>query len=301
MSKKLIAVASAAALALTALVGIAPASANVTYIVANDNSGTGTSSSPFKQVSLDQTNLVQDTTALEVTVSADEGDTVSVVATGAIKLLKTVTTAEVDVATGAGTSTLSLVANANDVAVFYAYSTSTTVGTVSITHDGNTSKFSMASEVGVAYNLSGTVPSSMAVGATTVNVAMTVTDVYGNKVDNTNKSENNFTTGDITREDTGPVSAGDISWHSSSKTWRSTLSASASGPAAVTFELTAGTVYDDAPDAKTVIFGAINSASPDAQIAALTAQVAALTADYNTLAAKWNKKVKKKKNKVALK
>lgn len=295
MSKKLIAVASAAALALTALVGVAPASANVDYSVANEESGSGTSASPYKQISLDQTNLVEDDTALEVTVQADEGDTVTVTTTGGVKALKTVTTADVDVAVGAGSASLNLTANALDVAVFYVYTTSTATGTVTITHDGNVSKFSMASEVGVAYNLTGTVPSSMAVGATTVHVGLTVTDVYGNVVNSTNQTENGFTTGDIAREDTGPVSAGNISWNAASKTWRSTLSASGSGPAAVTFELTAGSVYDDAPDAKTVVFGAINSSSPDATIAALQAQVTALKADYNKLAARWNKRFADKK------
>jgi len=297
MSKKLIAVASAAALALSALVAT-PAAANVVFDIQNSESGTGsgTAKAPIKHIALDQTTLLQDTDVLEITVDVLEDEALAVSTTGGVKVLSKVTNAATDteVEVGAGSDRLSLKGNSDDEVTFYAYTTSTTVGTVVLNYDGNSTRIYVASEVGQAFDLSGVVPTSLAVLADNVYAQLTVKDIFGNVVNNDNKAENGFVTGDIVRSQTGAVTAEAISWDSKSKTWRSKLTNTTAGPGAVNFVLAEASVYEGARDQKRIVFGSVNSLSPDAQIAELTAQVAAIKANrvtkkrYNTLARKWN-------------
>ena len=154
MSKKLIAVAAAAALALTGLVAI-PASATTAPIVTIvDSSGSaGVVSNAAAQVeataAVNQANTANvlthntttaagDRTTVKFTVAISDATarTVTVTTAGGVKMLATLSGTDTD---AAGVTTLTATdSNVTTDIVFYAWTKSTTAGTVAITANGNT-------------------------------------------------------------------------------------------------------------------------------------------------------------------
>jgi hypothetical protein len=194
MSKKLIAVASAAALALSALVA-APASANsftVGVIGTADASASAsvkttpaTNAAPVNNA-LNHTEAVSatNTTVRFVVTTAVAGADVAVSSAGGVLVLDKLTDAE-DKALKVGAGSTGV--NGKSIAgaktfTFYAYSTSTTAGTVSITSGGNTSLYYVRSLVGPVYNIaSAEFPSSIATNSMAP-VYVKLTDVFGNPI-----------------------------------------------------------------------------------------------------------------------
>jgi hypothetical protein len=319
MSKKLIAVASAAALALTALVGIAPASATAPAFAIGGGAGTdsaaaGGSTTP-RTVNVPHLNQIEvgDTaSAISLTVSSlAVGDVVTITSTGSVKFLQTEVEAEsanFNASTLGATSFTTTKTNTNSVVV-YAYTTSTTAGTIAATvaRTGLTSSqtFHIKGIAGHEYNIAATggVPATLAKGATSV-VTFTVTDVFGNAVENSVGASNSVSA-DAQRDNMGL-----ISWDAAAKVYKSTMTSPSSGPFIASIDLASTDLSVlGMPDSKQELIATVNVSGASTQVATLTAQVAALQVivdrkvtkkRFNTLARKWNaafpsQKVKLKK------
>jgi hypothetical protein len=299
MSKKLIAVASAAALALTGLVGVAPAMAAPSVAV-TAVAGAGTSADPYT-IGVPAANaLSAGTTAATLVISGlATGDVVRVDATGGVRLATATLTANanVNVAT-VGTTTYSKTTDTAGNITLYAFTTSTAAGTVVMTTTRTGLSASSTTHIkGVAsttpYNVTSVsgVPASMAKGATAV-VSYKLTDVFGNDVEA-------LTTG-VTFSATSGLATlaatSGIGWDAATKTYKATLTALSTQPFLAGITLADNSVAGLA-DANYAYSGVVNNPGAATQVAALTAQVAALTAQvakrvskkkYNTLARKWN-------------
>jgi hypothetical protein len=316
MSKKLIAVAAAAALALTGLVS-APASAaaitNVTIYSSGNNSGTAltaghtdSDSAVTANTFAAARNVVFNTsvtnaatrTAVRFDVNtAAAASAINVTSTGGVKVIAAIaSTTKVD----GGVTALngSTVAGALTY-TFYAWSTSSTAGTVVIDTGASKMTFYVKGVTGPAYNIvTPTWPKSLPQSSTTGKVTFGLTDAYGNPV--------SVAVPTVTALG---ATAGAVTYNSTSKVWESTLSVSATATSvALQIAITAADLSDNGFALPVdVAFSTVASGSLSAQVTALTAQVAALTAtvagltaDYNSVAKKYNKLVKKSKR-VALK
>jgi hypothetical protein len=295
MSKKLIAIAGAAAIALSALVAIPAAALAPTVALNGQTNGTGTSSSNATIRVPDLNSILITTNAIEFTVEELEtGDVVRITTSGAVKAIDTpadITNSTVyDVTTAHKSSIEKTRSNDNDY-VFYVQTTSTTAGTVivSVTRTGltSTSTHYVKGIAGSKYKLIDVtgVPTTMANLATAA-VTFKITDIFGNAVESLS----------------GEVFSGNLtapSWDSSAKVFKTTLTAGSSSAFTVEMDLDASDV-DGFADATATYVSVVNFAGN----ASLATQVASLISDYNALAKKWNKKVAARtapKKKVALK
>ena len=316
MSKKLIAVAAAAALALTGLVS-APASAsaitNVTIYSSGNNSGTAltaghtdSDSAVTANTFAAARNVVFNTsptnaatrTAVRFDVNtAAAASAINVTSTGGVKIIAAIaSTTKVD----GGVTALngSTVAGALTY-TFYAWSTSSTAGTVVIDTGASKMTFYVKGVTGPAYNIvTPTWPKSLPQSSTTGKVTFGLTDAYGNPV--------SVAVPTVTALG---ATAGAVTYNSTSKVFESTLTVSATATSvALQIAITAADLSDNGFALPVdVAFSTVASGSLSTQVTALTAQVAALTAtvagltaDYNSVAKKYNKLVKKSKR-VALK
>jgi hypothetical protein len=314
MPKKLIAVAAAAALALTGLVAVAPATAmpfdgttqptagnsllvtsSVTNTVGRD--GTGTLADPYT-ANVPSSGLATSGTTMRFALSATAARAFSVTATSGIKLLAAVT--ETTAVVLAGADTLVGTTSSTGTAEFFVYPTSTTRGVVTLTFDGDITQVYITGNVGPAYDIGAVTLPALELSATGVIVAV-VTDAFGNKLESV--SNQTLTVG---RVGTGSPTSTDVVYSATSKRWEGTVTPGATaGQLAVSLTINGLT----ATDAQKAAFGAPTNtyfgvitvtaaktvAEWTAQVAALTASVTALTADYNALATKYNKLVKKSK------
>jgi hypothetical protein len=317
MSKKLIAVASAAALALSALVAVAPAQALpfddtatatgnsilVTGTVARGD-GKGTISLPYL-VPVPESGLATTATMLRIAISSDvKSRAFTVTSTSGIKLLDAVADATNKYTAASGSASLSLTTNASGAADFQAFPTSTTRGVITVTLDGDVTQIYVTGTAGAAWNVTSVVFPAIEEKKTGV-VTAVVTDAFGNAV----------TSATLTATPVGAgvsSSAVTMTYSTTTKRFEGTIPAgTTTGQIAVGLNLTAGvTETDDTKAAfgaaKLTAFGLITvGAAADvtalkAEITTLKAAVATLTADYNALAKKWNKG-KKKSKRVALK
>jgi hypothetical protein len=303
MSKKIIAVAAAAALALTALVAPANAagsSLTVAAVSPTTVSQTGLTSTTAFQVpvpSQDVLRATETTTsrsalALEVSTRSDNA-AVAVTATGAVKLITAAQLAASTTTTATGTQTLSLTANDSGKVTFYAYNTSTTAGSITVVESGttpasNTVWVKGTTDLGNAYKLSATAPSIAGLGAT-VDYTATVVDMFGNAL----------TTPVIASDTLGGDSSGadaTMTYDAVTKVYEGDfINRTTAGTTALLVSIAVSADKVTAFGAKTTsVFFSINGADLQAAITALQAEVAALKADYNALAAKWNKRVASK-------
>jgi hypothetical protein len=298
MSKKLIAVAAAAALALTGLVAT-PATSAVgawSLAVTGNNGGNGLTADNAYTVNIPTQNVLRynapagATTSVirVVTTAPGTTDTVRAVATGGVEVA---TAATYDAATSKSTSTGAADVSAASVdgnATFYVYSTSTANGTVTFSSGSNSTVINVKGITPAPYNV--VVKSAPATASTSVDtkVDFTVTDAFGNAIEAD-------TTATITK--VGPVTLSNpakLTWDTDRKTLTATFTGSAAGSASINVELGA-TKIDAFGTPKTVFFTVAVGGTQEEVITALTAQVAALKADYNKLAARWNKRVADKK------
>ena len=299
MSKKLIAVASAAALALTALVGIAPASA-APFAVAVDGELTGSGDGSSATAAF----LVKAPYADEILLDGATGTTgtalrLAVTATTATGAITATSTGGVKVLTeelyddGAAVSDATASVSVSAVAAaanIYVIATSTTAGTVTVTNGSNSAVISVKATVGPAYKLSFTAPSVVGASAT-AKIIGTVSDVFGNKIESLLKGAFDVSTVG------GATVVSNTVWRATTKDYSIEITAPSTASAiAATVDLTA--TPDEVATLGTPVasqFFSLNTVDLATQVTALTAQVAALKADYNALAAKWNKRVADKK------
>jgi hypothetical protein len=328
MSKKLIAVAAAAALALTGLVGVAPASASptITYDGAAQNAGL-TAAAPIV-VNVPSQNVLRNAGGTSATTSGSvirvdidsplTNNTIRVTATGAVKLL---TTAQFSVTANRtaqfGSQSIDVVGSeAAGLAGFYVYTTSTGVGTFSVTDAGTTivRHIQGATTIDNAYNLEFTAPSTADVSGTLL-ITGSITDAFGNKIEGLTATAGQVpATLTVTRFGSASVLAS-----TDAGKWKEGTTAATAGiyTFAVTTSATAGTGIVGltiAPVAitalgtpKSSVLLQFSTASLSTQVTNLTAQVAALTAQlqasvtkakYNKLAKRWNRANPSKKVKL---
>jgi hypothetical protein len=314
MSKKLIAIAAAAALGLSALVGVAPATAlpvvtsdtgttflKVTGITgAGVGGGAGTAASAFVHRVSDSGKV--DTGLITFTASQTAKRTAATVtATSGIKLLDAPGDSTNKYIATSGKDSLSLTTTDTGSLLFYAYTTSTTMGVVTLTIGTDITQVYIKGEAGPAYSIkSVTAPTSLAPEAKGTFVAV-LQDAFGNVVE----------TGTLTVKAVGGGSGtafvselnlttlDSIGYSGTTKRHAGILTAGkTAGQIAVSAELVI--TPSEAQIAAfgtpvTTYFTVITTASVSAQVTALTAQVAALKADYNKLAERWNKRVASKK------
>jgi hypothetical protein len=305
MSKKLIAVASAAALALTALVGVAPVSATTTI---SGGSQDGLTAASAKLIPVPADNSVDSADQVVFTVSSAADRTVSATATGAVKLLTTSSPASGTHKANAGVTSLNISTGLATSVTFYAYTTSTAVGTVVVNDGvGNTQTFHIKGTSALPYNIAVTAPSSLSTGEAN-DMTIVVTDVFGNALETLGNYQLNFTPvavavkgADESDLENTNASTGTEDWDSVAKNFAFTLTDAIAGGAAVSVKLTSnGTL---APPAITGLakpvataFKSFSSADLSAQVASLTAQLAesrpkaksVTKKRFNTLARKWN-------------
>jgi hypothetical protein len=319
MSKKLIAVAAAAALALTGLVGIAPATAamvtsGTTLQAAEDSllvtstvsrTGTGTLADPYT-VDVPSSGLATDATTLEFVMSTTAARAITVTATSGIRLLAAVEDDTAVVLTGAGS--LTVTTDSNGDAEFFAYPTSTTAGVVTITNDGDITQIYVEGVAGPAYDIvSVTLPALEP--EEEGEIVAVVADAFGNVIDSVSNQ-----TLTVTRVGTGSPTGTNVVYSDTSERWEGTITAGATaGQLAVGLTIQGLTATDEQEEAfgepNNTFFGIINVAAAKAaaaweadikvlndRIAVLTTQLAAsrpiatsvTKKKYNTLARKWN-------------
>jgi hypothetical protein len=316
MSKKLIAVASAAALALSALVA-APASAAALAVTITGglDANTGTTSAQTVSINVPSQDVLRwnastDGTAantaslvrLQITATTTS-DAVRVTSTGGVKLITQAQYSDsTKRKTATGVQALDLTSDATDGFVYvYAFNTSTTAGTVVVTSGGSTlTRYIKGKNTGYGYNIAFTAPSTANV-SDSITFTGTITDAFGNPVTGSADvlTETFFGAASALSADTT------LDWAESDTipgTYTFDVDTTATaGSGIVGLALTSAPVKITAfgtPKGST--FVSFTTASLADQVTALTASVAALKADYNALAAKYNKLVKKSKR-VALK
>ncbi|MFM1995413.1 MAG: hypothetical protein RLZZ610_930 [Actinomycetota bacterium] len=316
MSKKLIAVAAAAALALTGLVGVAPANANITVgwnipsattgdasqaslIYATSNAatlGSAVINVPSNNV-LEYTSTAARSSLLKVTVTTTVGEAVTVTASGAAKIVDTILNADGTTRNStAGASTYNVTATTTSTD-FYVFTTSTANQSLTIQKSGNTGVYWFKARHGLAYNITATMPATIpATAPSTQNLIAKVTDVYGNLV---TSAVNLTATASGAQPTITPSADSSVAYNSTLGGHPFTLSAAGTGGMGVEiFITTAPTRATGLAAANSRWFGSSNAADLAGQVTTLTAQVAALTAQlaatvtkakYNKLARKWNR------------
>jgi hypothetical protein len=305
MSKKLIAVASASVLALSALVGVAPATAlpfGAAYDVALNSidvdgivptGGTGSNSDPYK-VDVPSAGTVEAADLMKFAVSTTIKSRAITVSTSAgIKLLDAPgdSTNKYTAASGSGSWTSTT--DANGAAVFYAFPTTTTKGIITVTLDGDVTQIYVTGNAGPAYDITSVTLPSLEVKGKDVILA-TVTDAFGNAIEDASATPLT-----VTAVGTGAGQADtDIAYSETSKRWEGTITA---GETAGQLAVQVSFVPTET-DATKAAFGAANKSffgiinvAAAGDVKALRAEIAALKADYNKLAARWNKRVADKK------
>jgi hypothetical protein len=328
MSKKIIAVASAIALALTGLVAtssnatvgpfnVVTLQADTRSLVAADGS-TGDLEMqvlvPSQDVlRFDENNATTTGTLLRLKVVTPLGGAaIAVSASSGAKLVTQAQLTAGSLTTASGTSTLSITSDSAGDVTFYAYTTSTADSTITVSSAG-------ASEIvylkGVSastnsYKLNFTASPVDTAPSGDISFTGTITDMFGNLMKSivatdivTTGLGGNLTT--ITEADFAQNATTSVITFDAVN--RDTI-----GAAAISIVMHTSIAPAAGAPTKITAFGSpigtqfftVNAIDLSAQVTALTAQVAALIADYNALATRWNKKVDSKRrvfNKVPLK
>ena len=328
MSKKLIAVASAAALALAGLVGVAPATAALTSVnlypfsdstAVNSNTALAPTevrvpwNNALAQAVSSATSRTSTNTAVKVTSAVAAGDTLTITAEGTVKILDALTNSSTNKYNSASGTASFVYTNSTSGSVskdVFVYTTSTTTNKLTVTNGSSTGVYYIKGLVGPAYNVSAKFPTVVGVGGT-ASVDATVTDVFGNKHTSTTASD--FASPHpssmviTTLGAANPVGGGTFTWNVTRSVWEGKVTGTVdAGSVAINLALDTegGTqTAKGLPAPKTGAFASITNADLTGQVASLTAQVAALQAQmanmrtkarsvtkkkYNTLARKWN-------------
>jgi hypothetical protein len=178
-SFKKISLIIAAALTSTALV-VAPSSAAPLAVTVAGSANTTTATAPAT-ANVPADNKVDSADAVALVATADTGTVVSFVSTGGVKIVLALDNAPTaPVLASAGTTSYSTTSQGSAITV-YAFTTSTNVGSVTITNGAYSTIVYVKGIAGSAYNVGLSVPSAVAVG-TIPSVSVNVTDVFGNLV-----------------------------------------------------------------------------------------------------------------------
>jgi hypothetical protein len=317
MSKKLIAVVASAALALTGLMGIAPASAlpivtsagsGSNLLVTDGGSGSGSQSDPFVKAVPDA-GTVTGTSVLTLTVSSTLlRKATTITATSGIKLLDAKGDATNKYTSASGTTSLSLTTNETGAVTFYAFPTTTTAGVITVTVDTDVTQVYLKGSAGAAYAIKSVTPPAVTPAPEGKGVFSAVlVDAFGNTVTTGELEVSVIGGGSGTSFTSSTGTSNRVHYSTTTLRHEGTLTAGdTAGQIAVSAQLagsaTAAQITAFGTPVRTY-FTVITTASLSGQVTALTAQVAALTAQlaesrpiatsvtkkkYNTLARKWN-------------
>lgn len=290
LKKPLIAIASALALATTALVA-APANAAISAALTVNNVSVTAAATAADPVLLPvpADNSVDAGDALKVVVTVPANTVVSATATG-VKLVSALATVSTPVTASAGAATFSANSGSGTTVTFYAFTTSTTAGSVVVTVGGDTTTYVVKGTAGAAYNLVASVPTVAGLGLD-VDFTATVTDVFGNAVTNAT------ITTSVLR---GTVKTA-LTYDATDKRYEGVITTpTAAGTVAGISKITATDVAGLAKATTEVAFSvsvadlATQVVTLNAAVAAKDAELAALKAKFNALAKKYNTKVAKK-------
>jgi hypothetical protein len=325
MSKKLIAIAAAAALALTGLVATPASAANIDKVTIT-TSGAGTSSTDVASHA-DSDAAVTAATAmtsrtLDYTVSGtatrnvvrfdvttNAGTDLTIKSTGTVKIIDKLTDAAgAALKVDAGSQAISAKTITGALTyTFYAWTTSTTAGTVVIESPATKRTYYVKSLAGAPYNIANvTWPKTLTSGQSagddnTNNVTWNVTDVFGNAIAADHGTISGFSSA-------GTATFGTQAYSTTTKLIKNQVTGTLGSTVSLNIALTAPDYSANGwPKPVKSAFTTISAGdlatqvtTLTAQVATLTASVTALTADYNSVAKKYNKLVKKSKR-VALK
>ena len=335
MSKKLIAVASAAALALTGLV-VMPTVATAVGPFAvstalSDTLSRAGSSADGSTATKELTILVpsQDVLRLDVISSGDPNSSTTgtllrfkvttpaggatVTATAALGGAKLITQAQVDagsLTTASGAASISVTSDTNGAVTFYAYTTSTADSTITVSSGSNSKVLWVKGVSGLlnSYKLNFTASPVATAASGKVTFTGTVTDMFGNVMSGVTSTSiringigGNLTTG---------LSAGSFAQNATTGvvTFEVT-NRDTSGPAAINLLMTTAlTATEGVPTKVTALgdpvgtqFFNVSAVDLSAQVTSLTAQVAALQAQMADMRTKARSVTKKKYNTLARK
>jgi hypothetical protein len=169
----------AAALTSTALV-VAPSSAAPLAVTVAGAANTTTAIAPAT-ANVPADNKVDAADAVALVATADTGTVVTFASTGGVRLVLALDNAPTaPVLASAGTTTYSATSQGAALTV-YAFTTSATTGSVTVTNGAYSTIVYVKGNAGAAYNVGLSVPSAVAVG-TIPSVTVNVTDVFGNAV-----------------------------------------------------------------------------------------------------------------------
>jgi hypothetical protein len=322
MSKKLIAVAAAAALALSALVAMPSVAAVGPFAVTvtgqettNQVTRTGATSTNPLQIMVPSNDVIRSvatavdvlpagsSTALRLAiVTPGTTDAITITSTGGVKVLTDTQFAATTTTTATGVQSLTVPA-ANGEATVYAYTTSTTAGTVVISAAGSSRTLHVQGISNVAHNmykLAFTAPATGSISGT-VTVTGTVRDMFDNLL---TPAAANLTVTALGGNLANAAVVTDFKVDATTKVVTFKV-ATANTATQQAFSVTAVNPADSvtAFTGRAVsVFTLVNTVDLAAQVTALTAQVAALTAtvaglttEFNSVAKKYNKLVKKSK------
>jgi hypothetical protein len=142
-----------------------------------------TTSAAPQMVAVPSSNVIDAGRSVAIAATADNGTLVSFAASSTVKLVSALNTVDAPKTIFSGVPSIT-VTSAGSAVTVYAYTTTTAVGSVTITNGSYSTIVYIAGIAGSAYNLGLTVPSATAVG-TVPTIAITTTDVFGNSVSDT--------------------------------------------------------------------------------------------------------------------
>ena len=303
MSKKLIAVAAAAVLALAGLAAPASAASSATLSGAGwvANSGSNDGSTAVKAATLDVPYYNEisesDDTAGAISIDTDANSTVTVTATGGAKLLEDTDAVDDNSAdvnnTNAGRTSLTI-ASDNDDPTIYVFTTTTAVSTVTVNVKNSTTTYNktfylkgIAGEPYFFNSLTGA-PSVLEDGDD-AELSVKLTDVFGNEIKNGDwDGDVNASLGSYEDDQWGY-----FEWNESTKVHELTLTSSSDLPYIFTVSVDndrSDQGFKAPADPFTSMVNGKTNSDLAKQVAALEAKVAGMVTKkrFNKLAKKWN-------------
>jgi len=316
MSKKLIAVASAAALALSAFVAVPAMSAGSSLVVSAGTvaapngplAGDGLASTTAWTVAVPSQDVLRATNTASRSVLSLDIDTiensasVTVTSTGSVKLVTAAQLAASTTTTATGTSSLSVTSNDTGDVTVYAYNTSTSAGSVTVQEikagvviAANTKWIKGVTDIKNAYKLNVVSPTIAGIGSK-IEFSATVADMFGNAIEDA-------ASGKVTAETLGGDATGvtaNLVWSATKKIYEGSFTnRTTAGPVALLVSLTESADSVTAFGSKVAsVFVNVNGQDLQAAVTALQNEVAALQAlvdrkvtkkRFNKLARKWNR------------
>ena len=302
MTIKKIAIAAVAALTLSTFAVPANAAINAALSVDSVAVETGTTTTNPVLLPVPADNSVDATDALKIVVSDLANNTsVNIVATN-VTLTTALATVDAPVTATSGSQSYTLNSLATTSVAVYAYTRSTTVGSVAITVGGNTTTYYLKGVAGPLKTLGLVAPTS-GIGEKTVKVTVTGVDVFGN---------NTIAGATLALNTNGIVTTSGVvtgSEYTLTLPFEGTLGVSvyADGVVQASKTIAARNLLAELADKDAKI------ASLEAQVSALTIKLTAATSDaaaakivsdttiadlktkFNNLARQWNKKFPKQK------